>query len=169
MKSKCIKPTKQGLAKIKSWIERGNPNVRHYEIILEAELSAYQGRTFLVKKQYETAITIATRAGFVHDSALANEKYGEYILQIETEQIHHAHARNPHQISTRTIGGSRSNENLQEATFRLQESIDFRHSFMLLSSSSIPNHVEVSIQQENEELNLLTKQFILFIFLFVYF
>ena len=69
------------LDKIRSWMEKGNPNVIHYESLLEAENWALKGKTFVAKKHYLSATVLATRGGFIQDAAMANERFGEFLLE----------------------------------------------------------------------------------------
>mmetsp|Transcript_25011 Transcript_25011/g.46652 ORF Transcript_25011/g.46652 Transcript_25011/m.46652 type:complete len:293 (+) Transcript_25011:1355-2233(+) len=67
---------------IKSYVRKGNPNVRHLESFLDAKKAALNPRTYHVAmKQYEIATVMASRGGFQHDSALANEHFGEFLLE----------------------------------------------------------------------------------------
>jgi predicted ATPase len=77
---------KKSLASIKDWEEKGNPNVRHCESLLEAELAALNGRKHVAKKHYEVAAKWAGRGGFVRDAALVNERYGEFLLEDMSDQ-----------------------------------------------------------------------------------
>jgi hypothetical protein len=65
---------------IKKWRRNGNPNVGHYEKILNAELAALQGNVDAAEGWYQSAVVLASRSGFVRDAALANERYGEFLL-----------------------------------------------------------------------------------------
>lgn len=69
-------------ATIKSWVKKGNPNVRHFDAILDAEKSALEGRVRSARKHYQEAIVMSARCGFVHHAALANERYGEFALHV---------------------------------------------------------------------------------------
>ena len=80
-KRKYTNLAKKSLASIKDWAEKGNPNVKHCESLLEAELAALNGRKHVAKKHYEVAAILAGRGGFVRDAALANERYGEFLLE----------------------------------------------------------------------------------------
>ena len=75
------------MGKISNWVEQGNPNVRHYESLLEGEKSALKGKIYLAKRNYEYAITMAARNGFLNDTALAHLRYGEFLISdcAETE------------------------------------------------------------------------------------
>jgi len=64
------------LSKIKTWMEKGNPNISHYRAFLEAELMAYKGKLEAAVYQYKQAIRLATRTGFQQDAALASERLG---------------------------------------------------------------------------------------------
>lgn len=70
----------QCLSKMKRWAKLGNPNVIHYKHLLQAELSALNGKHAVACKEFETGIKRAARLGFVNDQALANEHYGEFLL-----------------------------------------------------------------------------------------
>ena len=80
-KRKYLRPAKKCLATIKDWSKQGNCNVYHFLPFLEAELAAYHGRLNVAEKNYKLAIQMASRAGFAQDAALANERYGEFLLQ----------------------------------------------------------------------------------------
>lgn len=67
--------------RIKQWIAKGNPNVKHYDALLDAELAAIQGRWSIARNRYEVAILFAGRQGFVHEQALAHERYAGQGLQ----------------------------------------------------------------------------------------
>jgi hypothetical protein len=77
---------KKSLASIKDWAEKGNPNVVHCKSLLEAELAALNGRQHAAKKHYEVAAMLAGRGGFVRDAALANERYGEFLIEDESDR-----------------------------------------------------------------------------------
>ena len=65
---------------IKGWVRKGNPNVKHLDVFLDAEASALAGNTEKTRKFYEKSVVVAARGGFVQHAALANERYGEYLL-----------------------------------------------------------------------------------------
>lgn len=64
---------------IKSWVGKGNPNMIHYDSLLEAELAVVEKRSHFARKHYEAAVLLAARKGFVHDHALISERYGEFL------------------------------------------------------------------------------------------
>lgn len=76
-----LRHAKRCLAVIKKWTERGNPNVAHFERLLQAELLAYQGKIYLAKNAFEAGTVLAARGGFIHDSAFASERFGEFLLE----------------------------------------------------------------------------------------
>lgn len=65
---------------IKSWIRKGNPNVKHYDLMLKAEAAALDGKLDAAEGWYQSAVVSATRRGHVHESALVSERYGEFLL-----------------------------------------------------------------------------------------
>jgi predicted ATPase len=66
---------------IRSFVKKGNPNVRHLESFLDAELAALEGKTHVAMKHYEVAVVMATRGGFTQDAALANERFAEFLYE----------------------------------------------------------------------------------------
>ena len=66
---------------IKSYVKKGNPNVRHLEAFLDAEDAALRGKNQQAMKHYESAVFMATRGGFVHEAALANEHFGRFLYE----------------------------------------------------------------------------------------
>jgi hypothetical protein len=73
-------------SKINKWIDMGNPNVKHYGLLLDAEWSAFQGKTYDAIKQYEAAILMAARRGYQQDAALATQRFGEFYLRVMGER-----------------------------------------------------------------------------------
>jgi histidine kinase len=65
---------------IKSWGDQGNPDVRHYLALLDAEMAALKGKIQTAEKHFQDAVITAARGGFIHDAALASERYGEFLL-----------------------------------------------------------------------------------------
>ncbi len=65
---------------IKSWVKQGNPNVQHYLALLDAEMAALKGKIQSAERHFQDAVITAARGGFVHDAALASERYGEFLL-----------------------------------------------------------------------------------------
>ena len=69
-------------ATIKSWVKKGNPNLRQLDAILDAEKAALESRIKSARKHYHEAIVMSAKCGFVHHAALANERYGEFALHV---------------------------------------------------------------------------------------
>jgi hypothetical protein len=81
-KSVYKKYAKQMFSKIKAYIRKGNPNVWHYRYALAAEMQVLDhGKAQLAGPKFESAISFATRGGFIHDAALINERYGRFLLR----------------------------------------------------------------------------------------
>lgn len=81
-RKKYKKHANKALSTIQSWVRQGNPNVRHHKALLEAEMAVLRGRHKLAEQHYQSAISIAARAGVVHDAALANERYGQFLRTV---------------------------------------------------------------------------------------
>ena len=65
---------------VKDWIKQGCPNVKHYGALFDAELAALRGMPEEAEKNYQFAISTAGRSGLLHDGALANERYGNFLF-----------------------------------------------------------------------------------------
>ena len=60
---------------LEACLKKGNPNVRHYVTILDAEFAVLRGKRDDAERLYQSAILHSSRSGFVHDAALASERY----------------------------------------------------------------------------------------------
>ena len=69
-------------SKLKLWIENGNPNVQHFESLLDAENDALKGKVMAAKKNYQVAVLLSARSGVTHVAALACERFGEFYLML---------------------------------------------------------------------------------------
>jgi hypothetical protein len=85
-KKKYLKMAQIFRSKVKNWVVQGNPNVKHYESLLDAEWAAIKGKKFDATKHYEAAILQAARGGFQHDAALATERLAE--LHFHSTEMH---------------------------------------------------------------------------------
>ena len=74
------KNAKRILKTFDQWIKRGNPNVQHYHCLLAAEHAALEGRHEKAEVLYKDAIILAARPGHIHDAALFNERFADYLL-----------------------------------------------------------------------------------------
>ena len=79
-KRKYVKEAKKVHRLIKSWIKKGNPNVKHYDLLLEAENATLKGNLEEAERNYQSSILCATHQGHIHESALASERYGYFVL-----------------------------------------------------------------------------------------
>jgi tetratricopeptide (TPR) repeat protein len=68
--------------KIHGWSKAGNPNVRHYKYLVDAELMALNGKYDKAIKLYEEAIKFSARCGCQQDAALACERLGDLYLNV---------------------------------------------------------------------------------------
>eukprot|EP00980_Cylindrotheca_fusiformis_P027450 scaffold20461_cov117-Cylindrotheca_fusiformis.AAC.13 len=66
-------------SQIKGWVRGGNPNVRHYHLALMAEQAALSKKYIQAEENYKNAIALAARTGHMHDTALINERYAEFL------------------------------------------------------------------------------------------
>lgn len=80
-KSKYKKEALKVLATVKEHVKKGTLNVYHHEALLEGELAALNRNSEVARHHYGRAIVLAGRRGFLQDSALANERFGAYVLK----------------------------------------------------------------------------------------
>jgi hypothetical protein len=72
----------RAIAQLKKWLVGGNINCIHMVHLLEAEEEALRyGKddTGKVLRKFQMALSMASRAGFIHDAALASERTAEYL------------------------------------------------------------------------------------------
>lgn len=69
------------LAMVKEHVKKGALNVYHHEALLEGEYAALNGDSEVARHHYGRATVLAGRRGFLQDSALANERFGLYLLK----------------------------------------------------------------------------------------
>jgi hypothetical protein len=75
----------KSLQKVKSWVDKGNPNCVHILYFLEAEKASCEGAVDKARKFYDKSIASAARNGFRSDRALANERCAHMYQQIDDE------------------------------------------------------------------------------------
>ena len=69
---------------IKKWRKNGNPNVIHFEKLLDAEAATLKGQYYSAESLYQSSTTLASRSGLVQDAALALERYANMLLLRES-------------------------------------------------------------------------------------
>ena len=68
--------------RVKNWIAKGNPNLGHVDILLEAEHAALKRKPSLARQKFELAVFLSARSGLMLDAGLASELFGEYCLEL---------------------------------------------------------------------------------------
>jgi len=66
---------------VKKWMVNGNPNVKHYYCFLSAEQAALDKKYEAAGSLYKEAILLSTRTGHLHNTALFNERYANFLLE----------------------------------------------------------------------------------------
>ena len=66
---------------IKTWMRKGNPNVEHYLLFLNAEQAAINKDFKSANESYKRSIALAARTGNLHHAGLLNERYAEFLLR----------------------------------------------------------------------------------------
>jgi hypothetical protein len=76
--------------RIRKWVQLGNPNVKHYDFLLDAEYHALHKKHSIALDRYHSAIVSATDGGFIQDAALASERLAEFHLKVsgDTREAH---------------------------------------------------------------------------------
>lgn len=80
-KRKYRKHAKRVHRKIGEWLKKGCPNVVHYHALLDAEEAALNKNYKKAESLYQKAIVLAARPGYLHDAALFNERYADFLSQ----------------------------------------------------------------------------------------
>mmetsp|Transcript_6651 Transcript_6651/g.9568 ORF Transcript_6651/g.9568 Transcript_6651/m.9568 type:complete len:258 (-) Transcript_6651:166-939(-) len=65
---------------IRKWSRDGNPNVVHYESLLNAEKSVLKGKYDLAEQYYRTSRDAALQRCARIDAAMATERHGEFLI-----------------------------------------------------------------------------------------
>ena len=63
-------------------LKRGNLNVSHYVCLLNAEQAALDKKFDKAEDLYREAIRVAARGGYLHDAAIANERYADFLQNV---------------------------------------------------------------------------------------
>jgi len=98
-KRRYLRHGRKLLATIQKWQSQGNLNVRHHAALLTAEDLTSRGKWDEAKQSYESAIVGASRGGFLHDAAIANERYAYSLLggdaprNIDSARFHFGEAK----------------------------------------------------------------------------
>lgn len=72
---------------IKQWIKDGNPNVEHYDFLMDAEHFSLKSNEYdMAHDFYQRAIGSACRLGHLHHSALCNERYADFLLNSRSDK-----------------------------------------------------------------------------------
>jgi len=88
--------------RVRQWIEKGARDVGHLNAFFDAEHKALKGKHFSAILNYQVAVTIAARNGYLLDAGLFSETFGEYLLSVDDKD---------------------------EASFRLQEAVKYYQDF----------------------------------------
>eukprot|EP00980_Cylindrotheca_fusiformis_P025755 scaffold14559_cov137-Cylindrotheca_fusiformis.AAC.1 len=72
--------------RINSWVRSGNPNVGHYHIAIMAEQAALRKKYDVAEQNYKSAIALSARTGHMHDAALINERYAEFLQEERSDE-----------------------------------------------------------------------------------
>ena len=66
---------------IKQWVKDGNPNIEHYDLLLDAENASLSKAKFDVAGQlYLKAINSAAQLGHLQHSGLCHERFADFLL-----------------------------------------------------------------------------------------
>ena len=69
------------------WSKQGNPNIKHWKILFDAESAILRKkRKNIILQKYEPAVAIAMKGGYIHDAAIASERWGEYSLAVLSDR-----------------------------------------------------------------------------------
>lgn len=94
--SQCQKILQKARRQIAVWSQYCPENLRHRELLLEAESERLAGQTLHAAELYDLAIKTAHDNGFLHDEALANEIAGDFHEARGRPMIADAYRRQAH-------------------------------------------------------------------------
>lgn len=70
------------LKRLSGRVNKGDPNVQHYESLIQAELASLKEKPFVVAaKHYDCTILLADQKGFLNDLSLTYERYGDHCVR----------------------------------------------------------------------------------------
>jgi len=73
-------------AKIRTWVNKGNPNVMHFEALLDAEMAVISNDPFRARRNFEIAILMCESRNLTNYQALAHERFA-YFLEREDDSL----------------------------------------------------------------------------------
>ncbi|KAL3937797.1 MAG: hypothetical protein SGBAC_007162 [Bacillariaceae sp.] len=77
---------------VKQWVEDGNPNVEHYDLLLDAEHASLNRRTYdEADAFYQKAIKAAAALKHLMHQGLFHERYAHFLLQIQWDKAGSIH------------------------------------------------------------------------------
>ncbi|KAL3941297.1 MAG: hypothetical protein SGBAC_004320 [Bacillariaceae sp.] len=65
---------------IEKWASKGNPNVGHYLLLLDAERAALKNKHNIAKEKYTCAILYSGRMGELHHAGFFNERFADFVM-----------------------------------------------------------------------------------------
>jgi hypothetical protein len=66
---------------LSTYVKKGNPNLHHMKQLLDAKKASLNPKKFhIAMSNFEGAAVMASRAGFLHDAALINERFSVFLL-----------------------------------------------------------------------------------------
>ena len=77
-KRKWKKKARKSIKLIGGWVKKGNVNLVHSLHLIVAEIAALEGKNEKAESNYISAITVASRNGFLQDRALSHELASAY-------------------------------------------------------------------------------------------
>ncbi|KAL3944185.1 MAG: hypothetical protein SGBAC_001742 [Bacillariaceae sp.] len=66
--------------RIEKWASKGNPNVLHYLLLLDAEKAALKNKYNIAEEKYKSAILYSGRMGELHHAGFFNERYADFMI-----------------------------------------------------------------------------------------
>ncbi|NBB88190.1 MAG: AAA family ATPase, partial [Bacteroidetes bacterium] len=77
----------QAMRKLKKWAKTAPENFEHKFHLIQAEILAVDSLRAEVLNHFEKAISGASQYGFIHEEALARERYADYLLRIGKREM----------------------------------------------------------------------------------
>lgn len=144
------------IKKIEKWVQKGNINVLHFLLHLNAEMAVLKNQSEeKVKSLYESAIVACRRAGFTNTAALANERAALYFLNIGDHEWASYYLRNAGELYDDWGATAKSRQLVRDYGYLLDEG-ERSMAFPFSGSSSFRQTTSISGRERHSSMLLRT-------------
>lgn len=113
-KNDFLKKMQENFSKMAHWAEQCEENFEHLRLLMEAELAGHFGKMKEALEQYEAAVQMAQKHGFIRDEAMIQEKTGQYLIRLGLEKAAEGYLKAAHYLFYRW-GAHRKTQDMMAA------------------------------------------------------